>query len=125
MPELREKHLETSTDTVPTPRPNKSQQATKSPPLAARMPPPGASTLELPVGTPPVDESALILPNGKFVTTVTLNSRTCRWPVGDPTEAGFHYCGQRPISSGPYCEAHDRRGYQPVRSRASRPPKTH
>jgi GcrA cell cycle regulator len=81
-----------------------------------------------PAGTMPaaVEEFALVLPNGEFVTTGTLNSHTCRWPIGDPTESGFHYCGQQPISSGPYCDPHDRRGSQPVRSRAShRPPKSH
>lgn len=74
---------------------------------------------------PAVEQSALVLPNGKFVTTVTLSSRTCRWPVGDPTESGFHYCGRPPISPRPYCDAHDRQGYQPVRSRASHRPPPH
>ena len=47
----------------------------------------------------------------------SLNSRTCRWPVGDPTKLGFHYCGQAPKSPRPYCDAHERKSYQPLRSR--------
>jgi GcrA cell cycle regulator len=74
---------------------------------------------------PAGEQSPLILPNGKFVTTLTLSSRTCRWPVGDPTELGFHYCGHSPNSHRPYCDAHDLKGYQPVRSRAKPPPQPH
>lgn len=61
--------------------------------------------------------AALRLPSGKFVTTVSLNSRTCRWPIGEPAELDFHYCGQQPESGSPYCDAHDRKSYQSVRSR--------
>jgi GcrA cell cycle regulator len=58
--------------------------------------------------------------DGNFVTTLTLNSRTCKWPIGDPTDQGFHYCGRRPESGRPYCDAHELRSYQPLRSRANR-----
>lgn len=58
------------------------------------------------------------LVGGKFVTTATLTSRTCKWPIGDPTEPGFHYCGHPPEAGRPYCEAHDQRSYQAVRRRA-------
>ena len=57
--------------------------------------------------------------DGNFVTTLTLNSRTCKWPIGDPTDRNFHYCGRRPESGGPYCDAHELRSYQPLRSRAN------
>ena len=45
-------------------------------------------------------------PKGK-VTTETLTSSTCRWPIGDPTAPDFHYCGERPQPSGVYCDTHD------------------
>lgn len=114
MAEHREKHDLERAVTVPAPR--------------SDVPSPRASKcLELPARLPPaVEQSALILPNGKFVTTLTLNSRTCRWPLGDPAELDFHYCGQPPNSRRPYCNAHELRGYQPVRSRSvHRPPQTH
>jgi len=39
------------------------------------------------------EQRARKLANGKFVTTLTLTAETCKWPIGDPTEADFHYCG--------------------------------
>jgi len=59
------------------------------------------------------------LAGGQFVTTLTLSSNTCRWPIGDPTQADFHYCGHRPESGRPYCDEHERRSYQGQRSRAA------
>jgi GcrA cell cycle regulator len=46
------------------------------------------------------------------VTVRTLTSETCRWPEGDPRESGFHFCGRKTTSSGPYCEAHATVAYQ-------------
>lgn len=70
-----------------------------------------------------VEQPARKLPNGKFVTTLTLNSRTCRWPIGDPRDSDFHYCGQRPKAGVKYCDTHERRSRQALRSRANhRPP---
>jgi GcrA cell cycle regulator len=48
----------------------------------------------------------------KMVTTLTLSSRTCRWPLGDPAKEGFHYCGVPPQSGRPYCDEHGRMSYQ-------------
>jgi len=67
-------------------------------------------------------EPARTLPNGKFVTTLTLSSRTCRWPIGDPKEMDFHYCGQRPASGGKYCDSHELRSRQATRSRTNHQP---
>ena len=43
----------------------------------------------------------------KLVTTATLTSTTCRWPIGDPAEVDFHYCGQPPPLGQTYCDTHD------------------
>jgi hypothetical protein len=48
----------------------------------------------------------------KLVTTLTLTSRNCRWPFGDPAKSGFHYCGRLPQTGRPYCDTHDRMSYQ-------------
>ena len=45
-----------------------------------------------------------------------LNDMTCRYPVGDPQEAGFAYCG-RTCHGGPYCVAHAKLCYTPVNKR--------
>lgn len=47
----------------------------------------------------------------------------CRWPIGDPIEPGFAYCGQPVAGEGrPYCATHAARAYRadPVPS-----PKSH
>ena len=33
-------------------------------------------------------------------------AKTCAWPIGDPREPGFHYCGDTPKEGKPYCEHH-------------------
>lgn len=30
----------------------------------------------------------------------------CRWPIGEPSEPGFGFCGDRTKPGKPYCEAH-------------------
>ena len=76
-----------------------------------KLPAPEISRL-YPSPGPEGEMSPLRLANGKFITTATLTTRTCKWPIGDPAESGFHYCGQPPQSARPYCDAHDRRSYQ-------------
>ena len=41
----------------------------------------------------------------------------CRWPYGDPKEAGFHFCG-RSTHGGSYCDPHAMYAYQPRVRRA-------
>ena len=75
------------------------------------------------VPQPDVEHRERRLKNGRFVTTLTLSTETCRWPIGDPTESDFHYCGQKPGSNGPYCDAHERKSYQASTRRSNhRPP---
>lgn len=35
-----------------------------------------------------------------------LKEDTCRWPVGDPLQDDFHFCGRSTLNSQPYCEYH-------------------
>jgi GcrA cell cycle regulator len=75
----------------------------------------------IPAAQPGNEERPRKLANGNFVTTLELSSNTCRWPIGDPTQADFHYCGQRPESGRAYCDTHERRSYQgPARRAVSR-----
>ena len=34
------------------------------------------------------------------------NGRTCLWPVGDPKQPGFHFCGEPIEPNRPYCASH-------------------
>ena len=41
----------------------------------------------------------------------TGNFRSCQWPIGDPLEVGFHYCGGQNIPTKPYCIEHFKKAY--------------
>lgn len=60
----------------------------------------------------------LKIPVGQQKTMNTLLPDDCRWPIGDPQVAGFHFCGKRKVGGHPYCDFHVRRASQPGRSRA-------
>ena len=50
-------------------------------------------------------------------TVETLETNDCRWPIGDPRHADFHFCGAPKVPRGPYCELHWRMAFQPTRPR--------
>lgn len=35
-----------------------------------------------------------------------LDNHTCRWPLGDPKDEGFHFCGKKVKVGQTYCEEH-------------------
>jgi len=37
--------------------------------------------------------------------------KSCQWPIGDPLEEGFHYCGGQNIPTKPYCVEHYKKAY--------------
>jgi GcrA cell cycle regulator len=41
-----------------------------------------------------------------------LNEHTCKWPIGDPGQEDFHFCGNDSLESLPYCEYHAGVAYQ-------------
>ena len=41
----------------------------------------------------------------------TGNFKSCQWPIGDPLEEGFHYCGAQNIPTKPYCIEHYKKAY--------------
>jgi GcrA cell cycle regulator len=50
-------------------------------------------------------------------TVDTLERDDCRWPIGDPRDADFHFCGAPQLVGRPYCELHWRMAFQPMKSR--------
>lgn len=49
-----------------------------------------------------------------------LSERTCKWPIGDPAEEEFYFCGLPSIPGKPYCEHHVAVAFQPLSSRRDR-----
>ncbi len=65
--------------------------------------------------TPPVEELVIPMNERKYIQTLTECS--CRWPIGDPQAADFHFCGKNKVPGLPYCEFHARRAFQPPQTR--------
>ena len=40
-----------------------------------------------------------------------LDNHTCRWPIGDPKDANFHFCGKKVRLGQTYCEEHSTIAY--------------
>ncbi len=64
---------------------------------------------------PPAEE--MVIPLAERKTIQTLVECSCRWPIGDPQMADFHFCGKNKVPGLPYCEVHARRAFQPPQAR--------
>lgn len=53
---------------------------------------------------------------GQACSLAELNAATCRWPIGEPDEPGFAFCGAVPFARYPYCIAHCLIAYRPERA---------
>ena len=65
----------------------------------------------------PATIQELVIPIEERASILTLNENKCRWPIGDPGDEDFHFCGRHCASGSPYCEFHSRIAYQPAQSR--------
>ncbi|MEO5707223.1 MAG: GcrA family cell cycle regulator [Alteraurantiacibacter sp.] len=84
---------------------------------------PGEQQAPIPPAPPrrrvPAKPSAEIV--GK-TSLLDLSERVCRWPMGHPGEADFHFCGDKVNPGFPYCVAHCGRAYQAQLPRGARRP---
>jgi GcrA cell cycle regulator len=53
-------------------------------------------------------------PRSGGATILNLTDRMCKWPIGDPKQAGFHFCGRSANPGLPYCQEHAALAYQPA-----------
>lgn len=53
-----------------------------------------------------------IVPIGGGVSLLELTERMCKWPIGDPREADFTFCGRGIRPGTPYCPDHASMAYQ-------------
>ena len=74
----------------------------------------------LPILTKPVDKSLPAVPTPEVealpepprpALTKDPKGAKCRWPIGDPRSADFHFCGDPAVEGKPYCEEHCARAY--------------
>ncbi len=43
---------------------------------------------------------------GQNVSLTDLDNHTCRWPIGDPKDENFHFCGNKVRIGQTYCDEH-------------------
>ena len=58
-----------------------------------------------------------VVPIMKKVALTELTEMTCKWPVGDPTQDDFYFCGCDAPENTPYCTYHAKLAYQPASER--------
>jgi GcrA cell cycle regulator len=72
---------------------------------------------ELEADPAPAPLEELVIPLHERASIMTLKEQMCRWPIGDPSDPEFHFCGRKKLGTLPYCEHHARMAYQPVQMR--------
>ena len=63
-----------------------------------------------------------IIPIGQRCTLLELDQEKCHWPIGDPGQPDFFFCGGKTNAGTPYCGYHGRVAYQPPSARRDRRP---
>ena len=60
----------------------------------------------------------VVIPETSRVTIMELRESMCKWPLGDPMNVDFRYCGAKaPLGGAPYCTTHAQIAYQPAQDR--------
>jgi len=55
----------------------------------------------------------VVVPISEPVTIAELRESMCRWPIGDPAQPEFRFCGAKKLpGQGPYCAGHAGIAYQ-------------
>lgn len=84
---------------------------------ALKMEPTAEAKPDVEAKPSPAPVAELSAPQSNRATILTLTEHMCKWPVGDPTDSDFHFCGARSETDSPYCSYHSQIAYQPVSDR--------
>jgi GcrA cell cycle regulator len=68
------------------------------------------------LGMPEAQPLPCVVPISKRLTVEKLTERTCKWPIGDPREEDFHFCGHASLKDPPYCVYHARLAYRSAKN---------
>ena len=107
------------------PAPTRAAAAPQPAPAAAAPPPPApvaASTSPAHIDKPAPRPVAKPAKGGKNTRTtlLELNDKVCKWPIGHPDDADFHFCGKGSQPGFPYCNEHCLIAYQAQMPRKDR-----
>lgn len=85
--------------------------STRRPPKPRRFVP----AMSVAVEAMPMPAERFDVPPERRVKLIDLESHHCRWPLGDPKDADFGFCGARKHPASMYCEPHFRASVEPPR----------
>ena len=91
-------------------------RATSVPRRPRRITSIGSAALKLDVDVAPEHyirpREVVVIPIAKRLSIEMLTDKTCKWPIGDPTNEDFHFCGHDSDEGTPYCKYHSSIAYQ-------------
>jgi len=67
------------------------------------------------IDTRPIED--VVVPIYRKLELTELTEQTCKWPVGDPLQEDFYFCGSDCEETGPYCNYHSKLAFQPAGER--------
>lgn len=67
--------------------------------------------VEEPEEAPAPQPAAEVVPITGGVGLMDLKVSSCRWPLGDPSQDDFRYCGARCVAGDTYCRAHSEQAF--------------
>jgi len=70
------------------------------------------------IETRPIED--VVVPISRRLELVELTEKTCKWPIGDPLQDDFHFCGNDSDEVTPYCGYHNKLAFQPSSERKRR-----
>ena len=53
------------------------------------------------------------------ISLLELKLNSCRWPIGEPKDADFHFCGKDTVTGKPYCAEHCKLAYTSLKELAN------
>ena len=88
--------------------------------LSGRATPAKPKAVEPKAAPQPVRERTVSMDPATFgigrPTVSSIGANECKWPIGDPASADFHFCGQGAAGGKPYCAYHSQLAFQPSRA---------
>lgn len=59
----------------------------------------------------------VVVPISRRLPLTELTEKTCKWPIGDPMQEDFYFCGVDCDDADPYCTYHSKLAFQPTSER--------
>ena len=73
--------------------------------------------LAMALSAEPQSAKELPVESGDRCSLLELGEQKCRWPISQPSDNAFWFCGNKPVEGLPYCAAHARIAYRATSQR--------